>query len=211
MLFQFTLIIPVYLLVAALTLLISARTWTLRPAPGATAWSMTVLFFGINAIGSGLEIAFTMPVMKLAMNRVIYIGTTGVVFFWGIFAIQYSKRERWLNRVTVPLLAVVPLDTLCLALFAESHQLLYRAYEFVYEDGLVIGRVVAYGPMFWFWLVYSYLIFAGSWILLLVSVIRSPAMFRGQAWIVILASSAPLLVYLVHLTGLNLLGSFDPR
>lgn len=210
MLFQFSLIIPVYALVAALMLLLSARTWTLRPAPGATAWSMTMLFCAIFAIGSGLEIAFTPLPLKLAMDRVIYIGTTGFIFFWGIFAIQYSHKERWLNRITLPLLAVMPLFTLCLALFAESHQLLYRAYEFVYEDGLIIGRVVAYGPLFWVWLGYSYAVLAGSLLLLMHAVLRSQALFRGQARMVILASAAPMLVYLIYLTGFNPLAPFDP-
>ncbi|MBI1281215.1 MAG: PAS domain-containing protein [Anaerolineaceae bacterium] len=210
MLFQFSLIIPVYVLVAALMLLLSIRTWTLRPAPGATAWSMTMLFCAIFAIGAGLEIAFVSPVLKLAMDRVIYIGTTGFVFFWGIFAIQYSNRGRWLKRTNVFLLAIIPLVTLCLALFAEYHSLLYRSYEFVYEGDLVMGHVMAYGPFFWIWLGYSYLILTGSWLLLFRSVIRSQTFFRGQAWMVILASVAPMLTYLFHFIGINPLAPFDP-
>ncbi|MBA3871414.1 MAG: hypothetical protein H0X30_19905 [Anaerolineae bacterium] len=208
MLFQFTLIIPVYILVAILMLILSARTWALRPAPGATAWSMAMLFCAIYAIGACLEIAFVAPVLKLVMDRVIYLGITGIVFFWGIFAIQYSSKGRWLNRVTLSLLAIVPGVTLCLAFFAESHQLLYRSYEFVHEDGLVIGHVIAYGPVFWIWMGYSYFIFIVSWLLLLRSIIRAQAIFRSQAWLVILASAAPMGVYTAHMAGLSLLGAF---
>ncbi len=210
MLFQFSLILPVYLLVATLMLLLSVRSWVLRPVPGATAWSMTMLFCAIYAIGSCLEIAFAKPDLKLAMDRVIYIGTTGFVFFWGIFAIQYSSQGHRLGRVTVSLLAIIPLTTLFLALFAEQHQLLYRSYEFVYEDGLIIGHVKTYGPLFWVWLAYSYIIFVGSWLLLLRSMFRAQALFRGQAWMVILASAAPMLVYFFQTTSLNLLSPFDP-
>lgn len=208
--FQFASIIPVYILVALLMLLLSIRAWSLRPAPGASAWSMTMLFCAIFAIGSCLEMAFVEPILKLTMDRVIYIGTTGFIFFWGIFAIQYSHMDRWLNRFTLPLLMIIPLGILCLALFAEYHQLLYREYEFVYKDGLVIGQVVAYGPLFWVWLAYSNVLLAGSWILLLRSAMRSQAIFRGQNWMVIVASAAPMSIYLIHFTGLNLLAPIDP-
>ena len=210
MLFQLAPIIPVYALVAALMLLLSVRTWAMRPKRGATAWSMTMLFCAIFAIGACLEIAFAIPVLKLAMNRVIYIGTTGFIFFWGIFAIQYSNEDRWLNRITISLLAIVPLLTLCLAFFAEQHPLLYRAYEFVYIDGLIMGQVAAYGTLFWVWLIYSYFVLIGSWLLLLRSAFRSHAIFRAQTWMVILASGAPMMSYVTQMAGFNFLAPFDP-
>jgi len=163
-----------------------------------------MLFCGIYAIGTCLEIAFAIPVFKLAMNRLIYIGTTGFIFFWGIFAIQYSNEDRFLNRITISLLAIIPLVILCLAVFAEQHSLLYRKYEFVYENGLLIGQVAAYGIMFWVWIIYSYLVLIGGWLLLLRAALRSHAMFRNQIWMVILASAAPLLIYTAQLAGLNL-------
>ncbi|MBX3086014.1 MAG: PAS domain S-box protein [Anaerolineae bacterium] len=199
MLFQFAPIIPVYVLVAALMLLLSVRTWALRPARGAMAWSMTMFFCAIFAIGSCLEMAFAIPVLKLAMNRVIYLGTTGFVFFWGVFAIQYSNRGRWLSRVTVPLLAVVPVAAFLLALFAEQHQLLYRAYSFVNVNGLLTGVVVDYGSAFWVWVGYSYVVFIGSWLLLLWEAIQSHAIFRSQIWLIILASAIPMLTYVAQL------------
>ena len=58
MLFQFAPIIPVYALVAALMLYLSIRTWSLRPARGTTAWSMTMFFCAIYALGTCLELAF---------------------------------------------------------------------------------------------------------------------------------------------------------
>ncbi len=210
MLFQFAPIIPAYLLVVSLLLFLAARSWALRSAPGAKAWSITMLFCAIYAIGSCLEIALTVPVWKLVMGRVIYLGTTGLVFFWGIFAIQYSNPGRLLNRFTVTLLAIIPVVTLCLALFAEHHQLLYNSYEFVHENGLIIGRVSEYGSWFWVWMGYSYLIFIGSWLLLLQSIIRFQAILRGQAWMVILASALPMLVYSIHMAGLNFFSRFDP-
>ncbi len=210
MLFQFAPIIPVYALVAVLVLHLAMRTWALRPARGATAWSLTMLFLAIHIIGTCLEIAFAVPVYKLAMNRVIYVGITGFTFFWGVFAIQYSNKDHWLNRYSVALLAVVPLIILCLALFAEQHQLLYRQYEFVYIDGLLMGQVAAYGAMFWVWLGYSYVVLIGSWLLLLRSAIRSQAIFRNQTRLVVVASGVPLLVYTAQIAGLNPLAPFSP-
>ena len=169
-----------------------------------------MLFLAINTIGTCLEIAFAVPVLKLAMNRVIYIGITGFTFFWGIFAIQYSNKDRWLNRYSLALMAVVPLITLCLALFAEQHQLLYRQYEFDHIDGLLMGQVTAYGPMFWVWLGYSYAVLISSWLLMLRSAIRSHAIFRNQTRLVIVASGLPLLVYAAQIAGLNPIAPFSP-
>ena len=210
MLFQFAPIIPVYALVAVLMLYLSLRTWALRPARGATAWSMTMFFCAVYAIGTCLEILFAIPALKLAMNRVIYLGTTGFIFFWGIFAIQYSNAGRFLNRITVSLLATLPLVTLCLALFAEQHTLLYRQYEFIYANGLLMGHVAVYGPIFWIWISYSYLVFVGSWLLLLRTALRSHTIFRNQIWLVILASAAPLLIYTAQIVGLNPPAPFYP-
>ena len=210
MLFQFTPIILAYGLAAFLMLLLSARTWTLRPARGAAAWSMTMLFCAIYAIGACLELALVAPALKLAMNRVIYIGTTGFIYFWGLFALHYTNEEHRLNRVSVGLLAIIPLTVLSLALFAEQHHLLYQSYEFVHEDGLILGRVVAYGPVFWVWVIYSYGVLLASWLLLLRSAIRSQAMFRSQTWMVILASAAPMFTYILYMTGLNPFAPFDP-
>ncbi|MCX9078135.1 MAG: hypothetical protein OIN84_09190, partial [Candidatus Methanoperedens sp.] len=210
MIFQFAPIILIYAFVAALMLFLSARAWTLRPTHGAAAWAATMLFCAIYAIGSCLEIAFAVPVLKLAMNRIIYTGTTGFIFFWGIFAIQYSNRGRWLNRTTVSLLAVVPLAIWCLSLAAEQHSLLYRAYEFVTANGLIMGYVAAHGPMFWVWLGYSYLVLGGSWLLLLHTAFRSHALLRAQTWMVILASAAPMLVYIRQMTDLNPVAPYDP-
>ncbi len=210
MLFQFAPIILVYALVAVLMLYLSGRTWALRPARGATIWSLTMLFLVIHTIGTCLEIAFVVPALKLAMNRVIYFGITGFTFFWGVFAIQYSNKDRWLNRYSLALLAVMPLIILCLALFAEQHQLLYRQYEFVYIDGLLLGQVVAYGPMFWIWLGYSYLVVISSWLLLLHSAIQSHAIFRNQTRLVIVASGTPLLVYTAQIAGMNPIAPFSP-
>jgi PAS domain S-box-containing protein len=201
MLFQSAPIIPVYGLVAAIMLFLALRTWRLRPARGAAAWSMMLLFSAIYAIGTLLEIAFALPVLKLAMNRVIYLGATGFVFFWGIFSIQYSGEDRWLNRTTVALLAAVPLLILGLALVAEQHQLLYRQYEFVTLDGVLMGEVAAYGPLFGVWVAYSYLVMFGSWLLLVRTAIRSHTMFRNQTRMVILASAAPLVTYTVQIAG----------
>ncbi len=207
---QFAPTIPLYASIAALMLYLSIRTWALRPARGTTAWSLTMLFCAIYATGTCLEIAFNVPILKLAMNRVIYIGTTGFMFFWGIFAIQYSNHDRWLNRTTVSLLAIVPLVTLCLALFAEQHTLLYQGYEFVSINGLLMGQVVAHGVMFWVWIGYTYLVFIGSWLLLLRAAIRSHTIFRNQAWMVILASAAPLLIYTFQILNSQLFASFYP-
>ncbi len=208
--FQFAPILPVYALVAALMIYLSVRTWALRPARGATAWSMTMLFCSIFAVGTCLEIAFAIPALKLAMNRVIYLGTTGFIFFWGVFAIQFSSHDRWLTRYTLPLLAGVPLAILGLALFAESHQLLYQQYEFVDTNGLIMSRVVAYGAAFWVWLGYSYVVLMGSWLLLLRSAVRSQPIFRSQARMVIIATALPMLTYLAQIAGLNPLAPFDP-
>ncbi len=208
--FQFTPMIIVYGLSACLMLFLSLRTWHMRPARGAAAWSMTMLFCAINALGACLELAFAVPVYKLAMNRVIYVGATGCVFFWGIFAISYSGEERWLNRFTLGLMAIVPLSVLGLAFFAENHTLIYRAYDFIEVNGVLLGHVIAYGPVFWLWMIYSYLLLVSCWLLLLRFAVRSHTMFRSQTWMVILASAAPLLTYLLYMTGSNPIAPFDP-
>lgn len=56
-------------------------------------------------------------------------------------------------------------------LFNEQHQWLYRAYQFVRVDGLLMGQVVTYGPLFWVWVAYGYCVMIGSWLLLLRSAI----------------------------------------
>lgn len=206
---QFTPIVLLYFISFVITLFLAYQTWKMRPARGASYWAFTMLFSAIFALGAGVEIVFADPLSKYAMLSVIYFGVTGIMFSWALFCISYSHHQKWLNRYTITLLLLIPLTTFFLILTLDKHQLMYRDYEFITQDGLVLSSVVEYGSFFWVWVAYSYLSLILGSIILIHSAIRYSNIFQGQAGTVVISVLIPTIASIFYIFGFNPIAPFD--
>lgn len=205
---QFVPASSLYILSAIVTFSLAYVTWRLKPERGLT-WIMVMICAGIWAIGSTLETIPTDLETKFRIVKTVpYLGITGSIFFWSLFTIIYSRHKYWLNKFTIFLLAVVPVTTYVLVFTSQYHPLIWESYSLVAQNGYVFFNPI-YGIGFWIWAVYGYLVILCGAYLIITAVVRSPRLYQGQAFVLILGSLIPLISNLLYLVKLNPIDPLD--
>jgi len=206
---QFTPYAGCYLLAAGVTFLLSYMGWKMRPVRGATYFSLFTLSTGIWTLGYLFGFFNTQLGWKLAMLRVEYIGNICTNYFWILFAIVYVHYDQWLNKRMLVLLGIVPVITLIQILVVQQHDLFYRVYNLTTEGGLILSTKV-YGPGFYLWAGYAYLLFSVGGMILIWGIFRMPNQFRRQAIPILLVIAISLIFNFIYISGNNPIDPYDP-
>ncbi|MCI0709966.1 MAG: ATP-binding protein [Chloroflexi bacterium] len=206
---QFPPILPFYFVSAAMALVIAYQCWKMRPAKGAFLWTLGMVSAAIWAIGEALDIMGTTTIWKLNAIRFQYIGIIGAPTIWLLFAIHYSYWDRWLNRRTVIILSVVPIFCYLMALTIGITNWFYEDYQIVIDNDLRLLDKT-YGNVFWLWVAFGYsaVVFGSG--LLVLSILRYPEKYRGQATMLVIGAALPLIANIMFLTDYNPIAPFDP-
>ena len=197
-----------YILAAVMTFTLAFITWRTKPEHG-RIWLMVMLCAAFWAAATALETFVADLDTKLKLITTLpYLGITGLVFFWSLFTISYSHHEHWLNKYTITLLSIMPITTYLMVLTGRSHHLFWQSYTLLEKNGLFYfdGK---FGPWFWIWAVYAYLVILGGSVLVITAVFRSPRLYQGQAIMLILGGLIPLFSNFLFITGLNPLAPLD--
>ncbi len=160
------------------------------------------------SLAYAMEIGSPLLASKLFWVKLQFIFIAVVPLSWLIFVLAYTGQSEKLSARNKALLLIIPVVTL---LFVATDHL----------HGLVISRVALqrqgsytllvrfFGPWFWLYAAYSYLlIFLGS-ILLIQSIIRFPNRYRGQSTALLAAALVPLGCNAIYLLGLSPFASLD--
>jgi PAS domain S-box-containing protein len=198
-----------YLAGAILSFILAILGWRMRPAKGATYFSLMLLGVGFWTLGHLLGFFNTDLEWKLIMLRIEYFGNISSAYFWVLFAISYTQYNRWLTKRTFFLLALVPLLTFILILTIQQHNFFYKSYGLAFEDGL-IRFVKDYNLGFYLWAIYGYIMILTGGILLIAAIINNPGVYRRQ--VIPIVSSAVFLIIpnLLYITGKNPISPYDP-
>jgi PAS domain S-box-containing protein len=206
---QFTPVAWLYGAAAIISYLLAFFAWRMRPARGATVAILLMASTGTWALGYLLGFFNTELVWKLVMLRIEYLGVMGTVFFFALFALVYSHYEKWVDRVTIALLAAIPVICYLLLLTTGLHDFFYRTYSLTTHEGLIVTEKV-YGPAFWVFTGYSYVVvFLGALILIL-AMVRFPVQYRGQIATLVPAVLLPVVSNALYVSGNNPLVPYDP-
>jgi len=154
------------------------------------------------SLGYALELGSIGLPAKIFWSNVNFFGIVTVPTAWLVFALHYAGKERWLTRRNLILLLVEPLVTLLLAWTNEFHGLL-RSDVTLDTSGPLPMLAPTYGPGFWVFAAYSYLLIVFSTFLFLQVLFRSPRLYRGQASAVLIGALAPWVVNALHIFGLS--------
>jgi PAS domain S-box-containing protein len=190
------------LLATSLTAYLALAAWRRRPATGATAIAVMMLAAMIWSLGYALEFASSDLSMILFWARLQYFGIVALPVVWLAFALQYTGRERWLTRRALSAMAVVPLITVLLVWTNDMHGLIWQEMFLESHEGFVSFSPV-YGPWFWIHVAYSYALLLAGTLLLLLTLVRSPHLYQGQAGTVIAAAILPWIANIIYLVDLN--------
>lgn len=159
-------------------------------ASGITIWA----FF------SAVELVLTDVNTISWITPLTYVGITIVPTGWMAFALQYTGRDKWMNRRTLLLLTIEPILIQIFVRTNDYHHMFWTLREQVNIDGfLAIDN--SYGWMFWAHAVYSYSLLAIGIVLLLRAFIRSPQLYRGQIIYLTIASFTPWVANAVYIAG----------
>jgi signal transduction histidine kinase len=206
---QFPPILILYFIAALVSYGLAFYTWRKQPSRS-QFWSLTLLSCGIWATGAGLGIASAEYEQKLFFIRYIeYLGITGTVYFWTLFAISYSRYDRWLNRYTLIAQAIVPVTAYLVVVTSPYHNLWYINPGTITQNGLVLFEK-DYAAFFWIWAVYSYLVVLAGSLLLAQAVIRFPRLYQGQIFTLLVGVFTPLVANLMWISGRNPIAPYDP-
>lgn len=205
---QVTPVALVYAATAIISLVAAGIAASFHPTRGARFLALTALSGSIWAIAYLLGVFNTDLIWKKHMIRIEYVGIVGTAYFFFLFAMSYTSFERWLNRTTVTLFAIIPTLGLLMALTHDLHPLLYQSFGLTTYNGLVITQKT-YGIGFWILMAHSYLLILGGALMLVSDVIRHPQMFKGQTYLLVIGAIMPLVMNVGYLAGLNPVRPYD--
>jgi PAS domain S-box-containing protein len=197
----------IIMLVAALVcLLITVRVWPRRRENSETI-PLVLLLLGIlewiaAALGGLLDLNLA---HKMLWAKFEYIGVVSVPLAVLAFVLTHTGSPLQLTRKRLAGLALIPLVTLVLVWTNGMHGLIWAKYVPYVQNGLAYSQKT-YGPAFWVYWVYSYLLLLAATLVTFRSTLASARLFRWQAILVGIGILAPWignLLYVLHLDPLK--------
>src|SRR2546428_4501223 len=177
--------------------------WLRRGGPGTKAMILILL--------AGLEYTLTYALelnsvgaSKQVWGDLKYLGVCLLPVSWLAFTLQYTGRGSWLSRRLVALLAIEPAIVLLLLAIPSTHDLVH-AYPATGEQ----FPVVAFGPVGWLNVGYSYALILLSTGLFVLTLSRIGRPYRRQARVVMASLAIPLALNLLYLFDIGPFGRFD--
>src|SRR5262245_37977403 len=181
---------------------LAAFAWRHRMVRGAAAFAVLMLAVMAWSLSYAPDVSSAELPVKVFWSKIEYLGIVVVPVAWLAFALQYTGHERWLKPWMLVLFALPSLVTLALVLTNEAHGLIWRDVSLVYRPEFV-GWKAVYGPAFWGFTAYSYILLLIGTVLLLWTTFRAPALYRGQVAGVLIGSLIPWIGNFLYNVGLN--------
>jgi len=182
----------------------AAYLWFRRGSAGAKAFIL-ILASGIEyTITYALELNSTDVASQQMWGDLKYLGVCVLPIAWVAFTLQYTGRSHWLTRRLVVLLAIEPAIVLTILAVPSTRHLVH-----VYPG--LGGRfpVIAFGPVGWLNLGYSYALVAFSTGLFTLTLGRIGPPYRKQARIVMSTLLIPLALNVLYNFDIGPFGRFD--
>lgn len=186
-----------------------------RRASAPTALPFALLMFAAAYASMMYTIEVNMDSFEASylLLKFEYMGDIAIPLFWFIFArlfaAAYSDQSPspW-NLRLILFVSLIPLVTAVLVWTNESHHLIYRSISLSPDSSLSILRA-QHGVLFWFTTAYLYALLLGGSFLIVLGVIKSEKLLRGQGLTLILATLLPWLGHVLLLLHASPFG-IDP-
>ncbi len=196
------------LLAVAVALVVALYVGSHRRAPGALAFATLMIAVAWWSACYLLELSGADVATKSLWAGLKYLGVVTVPVAWFIFALQYAHHGRAATPRNILLLSVIPGFTAILALTNAQHNWLWQFDELIPRDGYFVASV-KFQPLFYVHGIYSYALLLSGTVLLTVTLLRLPQVYRGQIGVLLLAIAAPLATNLLAVFGLSPVSYLD--
>lgn len=205
--FNYYMLLPLFALLMALFMGYRGRHFR------TTALGKTYL--GLMAVLACWSFAVVMEHFSLDLSakifwiKVAYFGIVGLPITWLIFALIYTRREKWVTRRNIALLMIVPVLTLLAVWTNNVFHLMWKA---IWLDTSLIPPVDAVSHNFWFWIhsAYSYSLLLLGTLCLFDLFRKSKGIYRKQAISLLLAAMVPWIANLLYIIGVKPFAVVDP-
>lgn len=209
---QFRLSFLIAILSTLITLVVSFRTQLYRSAPGVKPFTAMMLSLGLwtSAVAFGMIASNEGTATIWIMVRMI--GVILCPYFWFLFALQFTNREKWHKPRILIALGIVPILSILLLLTNHLHHLFIQDYGFTQYGNYLIDQRWVLGPYFWFHFAYSYFLTLTGDFFILQEAAKLSHTYRRQALALTLAAIFPLITnvtYSFHLLP-GLVVNYDP-
>ena len=145
---------------------------------------------------------------KILWAKIEYIGVVSVPLAVLAYVLHHSGSRQQLTAKRLAWLAVIPVVTLLLAWTNEYHGLIWARYIPYLQYGLAFSEKT-YGPGFWIYWGYSYLLLLVATILIIRSILASAQLFRWQSLLVGIGILAPWASNLLYILKINPVRNLD--
>ena len=196
---QFIFLIP-YLVSIGLSIWIGVLAWQRRrirsalPLAGlAAAESLWTLAYVFQLLSSGL------PTM-LFWNNVQFLGAVSVPFFYLVFSIQYSYRSILFRKFQWKYLVPISVGVL-LIIWTDGITGLFRQNVYIAASQPFSRLIFTDGAAFPVFTIYAYSFIVLGTLLLLISYITAPRLYRFQIGVVLVGILIPWVVSILTATG----------
>jgi PAS domain S-box-containing protein len=146
---------------------------------------------------------------KIFWTKMSYFGITALPQAWLIFALVYTKREKWITHRNVAIMMIVPLLTLTAVWTNSAFHLMWKD---MWLDTTMSPPIDAATHNIWFWVHsgYSYLLLLLGTIYLFDFFRKSRGIYRKQAGSLLLASFIPWVANFLFIFSVKPFGVLDP-
>jgi PAS domain S-box-containing protein len=192
---------------ALVTVWVAVYAWRQRALVG-VAPALTLLGITIWSLGYAVATGVHDLTWRIFWAKVQHLGIALTPVAMAAFVLHYIGREKWLTRRNLVLLAAVPFVGLLLAWTNEAHHLIWADTRLRIVGSLALLDI-SYGPYFWFYLAYNYLVLLSGAVIFLRAALRSPHLQRQQATILLIGTLCPGVALLIYLTGQSPLPDLD--
>ncbi|MBN1979235.1 MAG: PAS domain S-box protein [Anaerolineae bacterium] len=182
------------LIAAVVSAALAFYAWRRRGKPGVVAFAGLMLAVALWALVGGLRSLSDSPSATRFWFNAMFLSASIVPVAYLVFVIQYTGRERWLGRWKLIAMFIITIITQIMVWTNDAHKLFYR------ELAAINWAESNPGPWFWVHLVYGYGLLAWGVLLILLTIMRSHALYRRQAVVLLVGTFPPLVV--------NVLGTF---
>ena len=176
--------------------------------PGNSALALLMVAIALWTFGRGLEAAALKMSWKIFWAEVEYLGIASVPVLWVIFIYQYTRRDRWLNSLTMAALWIIPVVTVAIAATNRWHGLMWsRITPSPGRETEVL--IYTHGAWFWIQAAYSYaLLIIGTFQLIKVT-FANIRIYRMQSASILIAVMIPWVANGIYLSGYSPIPGMD--
>ncbi|OPY32857.1 MAG: sensory histidine kinase AtoS [Methanoregula sp. PtaU1.Bin006] len=202
MIFQYSPFIIPLLLSAAITGILALISLRRRDDPVIPPFILMMAAITIWTGCYAVQLASADLPTNLLITAILYPAIVTTPVAWLLIVLCYTGYDHLLSRRNTALLFVVPAIVLALLYTNPFHKLYYTGYT----PGTLAGAVVwdfTHGPFFWLQVAYAYLCIAVAFVLILQRFFTSPAIYRRQMVLMVLATGIPLSANILYVLDLN--------